>query len=158
MIPGSSTPMPTLGSPSLTLDLTFAGPHINERLKTGAIAETDETWCNWQGTQSDPAVMFPAAILVDARTVGGKGWSTFEFLDQDGTGSKSSGELDLLVVKGSGRLYYKWAPSTGAKNLSKGSATYSTDNGTVSFDVYAFDAKSGEQGYTHVTGSIVCAP
>lgn len=95
---------------------------------------------------------------MDPQNVGGKGWSTFEFMDQDGPGSRSSGELDLLVIKGAGRLLYKWAPDTGTNDLSKGSATYSSDNKTVVFDVYAYDNKPGEQGDTHVTGSIMCTP
>ncbi len=122
------------------------------------IPESAETWCNWQTSQSDPAVVFPAAILMDPRTVGGKGWSTFEFTDQDGPGAKSSGEVDLAVINGTSRLYYKWAPDSGTKDLSKGTTTYSSDNKTVRFDVDAYDAKQGEQGYTHVTGSIVCTP
>ncbi len=145
------------GSPGLTLDLTLAGPHINERLKTGLIPESGETWCNWQASQSDPAVVFPASILIDPRSVAGKGWSSFEFMDQDGPASQSSGELDLAVIDGAGRLHYKWAPGSGTKALSKGSATYSSDDKSVLFDIYAYDAKSGEQGYTHVTGSILCA-
>jgi hypothetical protein len=90
--------------------------------------------------------------------VGGEGWSTFTFSDQDGPSSKSSAKLDIAVIKGADRIYYTWAPDTGTHELSNGSVTYASDHQTVVFDVYAYDAHSGEKGSTHVTGSIICTP
>ena len=119
----------------LNLDLTFTGPHINEHLKTGFIPEADGTYCNQQISQTIPAFQFPASITVEPQTVGGKGWSTFDFNDPDGPGNQSSGKLDLAVINGADRIYYTWAPDTGTTELSTGSVAYSSDHQTITFDV-----------------------
>ncbi len=149
-------PKPTPTPAGVTVDLTFAGPHLSKHV-VGFYPEATLTSCEWGSSPSDASIKYPDWISLTGTDIGVPALSSFTFRDHDGPG-KSYGDLLVDVADGFDSFSYIWSPGYSAvPEWTKGTAKYTNSYRTVSFNLQVYD-QLDEKKYMSVKGTVTCTP